>query len=50
MSAVGVSDGSVLNLDQSSCRSMSLQLTTYFYQSDAERAGPVAFKSLRSSC
>lgn len=28
---------------------MSLQLTTYFYQSDAERAGPVAFKSLQSS-
>lgn len=28
---------------------MSLQLTTYFYQSDAERAGPVAFKLLRSS-
>lgn len=49
MSAVGVSDGSVLNLDRSSCRSMSLQLTTYFYQSDAERAGPVAFQSLQSS-
>lgn len=49
MSALGVSDGSVLNIDQSSCRSMSLLLTTYFYQSDAERAGPVAFKSLLSS-